>query len=125
MFAIIAAVLLSLVLLMAILLVFGLPLGEFTMGGQTQVLPAKLRLATLGCFITQVFFICMILQAGGFMPMWFSVKATKYVCIAIAIYLSCNTVMNFLSKSKKEKYFMTPLSLGIAICTFITAAKMT
>ena len=32
-----------------------------------------------------------------------------------------NTVINFISKSKKEKYIMTPLSFATAICFWITA----
>jgi len=42
----------------------------------------------------------------------------------MAIYLSFNTIMNFISKSKKEKYVMTPLSFVAAICFWITALKM-
>ena len=32
-----------------------------------------------------------------------------------------NAVINFISKSKKEKYIMTPLSFATAICFWITA----
>ena len=40
------------------------------------------------------------------------------------IYLSLNTVMNFFSKSKKEKYIMTPLSFVTSMCFWITALQM-
>lgn len=39
----------------------------------------------------------------------------------MAVYLSLNTVINFISKSKKEKYIITPLSFVTAICFWITA----
>jgi len=42
----------------------------------------------------------------------------------MAVYLSLNTIMNFVSKSKKEKYIMTPLSFVTAICFWITVLKM-
>lgn len=58
---------------------------------------------------------------GEFIPLWFSDKVTKIIGIVMAIYLSLNTVMNFVSKSKKEKYIMTPLSLISVICFWITA----
>ena len=61
---------------------------------------------------------------GGFISLWFSAKITKIIGIVMAVYLSVNTIMNFLSKSKKEKYIMTPLSLIAAICFWITALKM-
>ena len=45
----------------------------------------------------------VILQMGGFISLWFSEKATNIIGIVMAVYLSLNTVMNFVSKSKKEK----------------------
>ena len=48
-------------------------------------------------------------------------KETKIVCIVMAVYLSLNMVMNFGSKSKKEKCIMTPLSFVAAVCFWITA----
>ena len=61
------------------------------------------------------------LTMGGFMPLWFSDNTTKIICIVMAVYLSFNTVMSFISKSKKEKYVMTPLSAISAVCFWITA----
>ena len=59
----------------------------------------------------------------GFIPLWFSGNVTKIIGIIMAVYLSINTVMNFISKSKKEKYTMTPISLISAICFWIVALK--
>lgn len=111
----------SIVIVLAILIICGLPLGELTMGGQYKVFPKKLRIILVTQLILQIFFVIIILQMGGFIPLWFSDKVTKIIGIVMAIYLSLNTVMNFVSKSKKEKYIMTPLSLISAICFWITA----
>jgi len=35
-----------------------------------------------------------------------------------------NTIMNMISKSRKEKYVMTPLSFIAGICFWITAFQM-
>lgn len=70
------------------------------------------------------FSIVIILQMGNFIPLWFSYNVTKIIGIVMAIYLSLNTVMNLISKSKKEKYIMTPLSFVTAICFLITALQM-
>ena len=59
------------------------------------------------------------LTMGGLIPFWFSENATKIICIIMAVYLSFNTIMNFISKSKKEKYIMTPLSAISAVCFWI------
>ena len=111
----------SIVIILSILIICGLPLGELTMGGQYKVFPKKLRIVLVAQLILQIFFVIIILQMGGFIPLWFSDKVTKIIGIVMAVYLSLNTVMNFVSKSKKEKYIMTPLSLISAICFWITA----
>lgn len=124
MIAIIGAGLCLIVIILSVLLICGLPLGELTMGGQYKVYPGKLRIVLVVQLILQVFFVITILQAGGFMPLWFSYESTKIVCIVMAVYLSLNVILNFISKSKKEKYVITPLSLMTAICFWITALQM-
>lgn len=124
MIAIIGAGLFSIVILLSILLICGLPLGELTMGGQNKVFPKKLRIVLVFQLILQIFFVIIILQAGKVIPLWFSDNVTRIICIVMAVYLSLNVVVNFISKSKKEKYIMTPLSLLTAICFWITALQM-
>lgn len=121
MFAILGGFLFIIIASMTMLVALGAPLGEFTMGGQFKVLPKHFRVMAIVSFVIQVFAVFIILQAGGFMNPWFSAKATKYICIFFAGYLSINTVMNISSKSKKERYVMTPLALLAAICFWITA----
>ena len=121
MISIIGASIFSIVIMLSVLLICGVPLGELTMGGQYKVFPKKLRIILVIQLLIQIFFIVIILQMGGLIPLWFSDKVTKTICIVMAVFLSLNTVMNFISKSKKEKYIMTPLSLVSAICFWITA----
>lgn len=121
MFAIIGSVLFLAIAIMTTLVACGFPLGEFTMGGQYKVLPQKYRVMALVSVFIQLFAMVIVLQTGGLIPLWFSSKTTKYMCSFFAAYLSLNTVMNLFSKSKKEKYVMSPLSLVAAICFWITA----
>ena len=121
MVAIIGAITFSVVIILSVLIICGLPLGELTMGGQYKVFPKKLRIVLVTQLIFQIFFVIVILQMGDFFPLWFSKKVTKIICIVMAVYLSLNTVMNFVSKSKKEKCIMTPLSIVAAVCFWITA----
>ena len=124
MISIIGAGAFSIVIILSILILCGLPLGELTMGGQYKVFPPKLRIVLVTQLILQVFFVLIILQMGEIIPLLFSYNVTKIIGIVMAIYLSVNTVMNLISKSKKEKYIMTPLSFVTAICFWITALKM-
>ena len=121
MVAIIGAITFSVVIILSVLIICGLPLGELTMGGQYKVFPKKLRIVLVTQLIFQIFFVIVILQMGDFFPLWFSKKVTKIICIVMAVYLSLNTVMNSVSKSKKEKCIMTPLSFVAAVCFWITA----
>lgn len=121
MIAMIGAVVFSIIIVLSILLICGLPLGEFTMGGKYKVFPKELRIILVAQLVLQMFFVVIILQMGGLIPLWFPSGVTKIVCIIMAAYLSLNTLMNFFSKSKKERYIMTPLSLISAVCFWITA----
>ena len=119
MIAIIGVSVFSIVIVLSFLIVCGFPLGELTMGGRYKVFPKKLRIVLVMQLIIQIFFVVIILQMGGLIPFWFSENATKIICIIMAVYLSFNTIMNFISKSKKEKYIMTPLSAISAVCFYI------
>lgn len=123
-FSILGAVIFGVIATMTVLVACGLPLGEFTMGGQHKVLPKNLRVAAVISVAIQFFAMIIILQAGGFIPLWFSFKVTKYICFFFAAYLSLNTIMNMISKSRKERFVMTPLSLIAGICFWITAFQM-
>ena len=124
MISIIGAGAFSIVIILSILIICGLPLGELTMGGQYKVFPPKLKIVLVIQLILQLFFVIILLQMGEFIPLWFSYTVTKIIGIVMTIYLSINTVMNLISKSKKEKYIMTPLSFVTAICFWITALQM-
>ncbi len=126
MLAIIGAVSFLVVIVMSFLLICGVPLGEFTMGGELlDNVPKKIRIViSVSQLIVQLFFTVVVLQSGGIIPLWFSEKITKIICIVMAVYLSINTVMNLFSKSKKEKLVMTPIALISAICFWITALQM-
>ena len=124
MLSIISAIIFTFIIILNVLLIFGLPLGELTMGGQYKVLPKKLRVMSLSMLFAQIFILLIILQTGGFLPYWFSLQATKIICFVFAVYLSMNTLMNMFSKSKKERFIMTPLSLIVAVNFWITAFQI-
>ncbi len=123
-FAIIGAALLFIAAVFEVLLVAGLPLGEFTMGGRYKVLPPMMRGAAVFSLLTQVFAGLILLQAAGFMGMWFTFGVTRIICYVFGGFFVINTVMNFFSTSKKEKVVMTPLAAVEAVCFLVTAIMM-
>lgn len=114
--SIICAILFLLVIAISILLIFGLPLGEFTMGGKYVIFPKELRIVLIFQLVLQLFFLVISLQLGGHIPMWFSNRTTRIIGTVMVIYLSLNILMNAFSRSKKERFLMTPLSAITAVC---------
>lgn len=73
MIVIVGALLMLVVIILSILLLFGLPLGELTMGGQYRVFPKKLKTLLVTQLVLQIFFVVTILQMGGYIPLWYAI----------------------------------------------------
>ncbi len=104
-----------------VLLALGLPYGEFAMGGKYRVMPKQMRIVCVISIIVQLIAILVLLERGNVLSIGLPQGLAKGLCIFFAIYLSLNTLMNAVSKSKKERLAMTPLSLVTAVCFWITA----
>ncbi|MEK3750899.1 hypothetical protein NYE25_22170 [Paenibacillus sp. FSL E2-8871] len=102
-----------------ILLSLGLPYGEFAMGGKHRIMPSQMRIACAISVVIQLIAILYLLQAGNVISI--GLPFDRGICYFFTVYLILNTVMNILSKSKKERLVMTPLSLITAICFGFTA----
>ncbi|MGL4800264.1 MAG: hypothetical protein ACRCWY_12835 [Cellulosilyticaceae bacterium] len=101
------------------LAILGLPVGDFAMGGRYKVFPPAMRVVIGISMVVQLFAIIILLQGGGLLPLFFSPKVTKGICMFFAAYLALNSIMNLSSTSKKERYIATPLSVITAICFLI------
>lgn len=109
------------VTILYVLLALGLPYGEFAMGGKYRIMPLHMRVACVISVIIQVIAILVVLQTGNVIYIGLPQSIVKGMCYFFAVYLTLNTFMNGLSRSKQEKTVMTPLSLVTAICFWITA----
>ncbi len=106
-----------------LLLVFGLPLGEFAMGGKHKVLPPKMRIACAISIAVQLFGVAVLLQLGAIFSFGIAEGFARGAGYFFAVYLSINTVLNATSTSKKEKWVITPLSLITAISFWIVTIQ--
>jgi hypothetical protein len=122
--SIIGSFLFSLILVLYVLLALGLPYGEFAMGGKHKILPPRERIMSIISVLIQLFAILILLHGGTIIDLGFSDKAAKVLCYVFAGYLSFNVIINLLSKSRKERLLMTPLSLIIALCFWVTAINL-
>jgi uncharacterized membrane protein SirB2 len=103
-----------------VLLSLGYPLGEYAMGGYYKVLPKKLRIVGVINAIILLFMGFVFLQHTDvlyglhFLP-------TNILVWVFTIFLGLNTIANLISRSKKERFIMTPLSsIAFILCLFIT-----
>lgn len=103
-----------------VLLSLGFPLGEFAMGGFHKVLPKKLRIVSVFNAIILLFMGFIFLQHTNVFHA-FNFSSTNIFVWAITIFLGFNTIANIVSRSRKERVVMTPLSsIAFLLCLFIS-----
>lgn len=117
--SIIVAVLLVSIAIFQVLLALGYPFGEFAMGGYYKVLPKKLRIASVANALILLFMGFVILEHTNAIIGIDFLSTNKLVWV-ITIFLGLNTIANLLSRSKKERFTMSPLSgFTFVLCLFI------
>ncbi|WP_426350017.1 hypothetical protein ACPWSR_01950 [Alloiococcus sp. CFN-8] len=119
--SVLGAILFGIIAVMTLLVTLGMPLGEYTLGGKYKVLPSRLRIASGISFFIQLLAIIAVLQTARIITTGIPFSVARGLCFFFAAYLSINVFMNLFSKSNKEKYVMTPLSIVAATCFWITA----
>ena len=120
MVAIIGAIFSFVVMMVTVLAVLGLPLGKLVMGGKHKFLSPKFKIIAMILLGIQIFATIILLQLGGLIGLWFSLDTTISIGFFFAPYFSLTMLINIISQSKKEKYIMTPLSLVMAGCYWLT-----
>ena len=127
-FSIICAVNFFLNALLHLLLIFGAPLGEFVLGGQYIIFPIKMRIFSIIFFIIWFFIGLLYLMKGGLLKYKYNNRIVTIILIIVTLFMIYAIFGNlfmiyaifgnlFLTKSIKEKYLMTPLSLITSICS--------
>ena len=117
--SIVVAILFAAIAVFQVLLSLGYPLGEFAMGGYYKVLPKKLRIIGVVNALILLFMGFVFLQHANVL-VGVNILSTNILVWVITIYLGINTIANLISRSKKERFVMTPLSgLTFILCLFI------
>ncbi|KRA23190.1 hypothetical protein ASD65_01205 [Microbacterium sp. Root61] len=119
-FALALTVILGLLAIFQLALALGAPWGRFAWGGQHRVLPTRLRIGSLVAIVIYAAVVVIAydrLGAIDVFPEGFSIVA-MWVVVA---YFALGIVMNALSRSKPERYAMVPISIVLAILSFLIA----
>jgi hypothetical protein len=116
----------ALILLLAafqLALAAGAPLGEYAWGGQrTGRLPARLRAGSAVSIVIYLFFALVVLDRAGLvdaLPDGFS-RVAIWVVFGI---LALGTVANLASRSRRERFVMTPVAALLALLALVVAIQ--
>ena len=104
------------------LLVAGQPLGRFAWGGQHDVLPTGLRVASAVSIAGYAAFAVLMLSAADALD----VLPTGFVEVAIWVltgYFALGIAMNAISRSRPERLVMTPVVLVLAVVCLVLALR--
>jgi hypothetical protein len=99
----------------------GLPFGHVAWGGQHRVLPTRLRLGSLAAAVVLALAAWIILARSSLMPPGPQPLAIRIGTWIFAGYLLLNTLGNLASKSRLERWIMTPLTLVLAASFLVVA----
>lgn len=118
--ALILALIYGVIAVFQVYLALGFPFGEYALGGFHRILPRHLRIVSLiNCIILLLMAVLSLIK-GGFLtaPEWLSLQIGLW---GMTGFMFINTLVNFFSRSTKEKRVMTPISCLSGILSLILA----
>jgi hypothetical protein len=93
-------------------LTFGAPFGEYVLGGLHKILPKEMRKVSGTFSILFTLIAIAYLQKGNVIDIGIPLTCINVILIINTLFLAYAIIGNgFLTKSRKERYVMTPLSL--------------
>ena len=104
-------------------LAFGAPLGRFAWGGAHERLPRSLRIGSLIAILIYAAFAVIALERAGLTDILPGDGIAAIGIWVIVTYLALGIVMNSISRSKPERFVMTPLALALCLLSLWIALK--
>ncbi|MCF6508004.1 hypothetical protein E9549_11395 [Blastococcus sp. MG754426] len=98
----------------------GRPWGRFAWGGQHDVLPPRLRAGSAVSVVLYLVFAVVVLAAAGLVAVLPAAVADVGIWVLTG-YLALGVVLNGISRSRPERFVMTPLVLLLAVCCLVVA----
>lgn len=114
-YAVLACIILGSLAVFQVALVAGAPIGRFAWGGQHDVLPRKLRIGSIISVLLYALFGYTALAQAGLVPVLVNQSFTGVFMWVLTGYFTLGVVMNAISRSKPERFVMTPVALVLAI----------
>lgn len=119
-FALALTVILALLAVFQTALAAGAPWGRFAWGGQHRVLPRNLRIGSAVSIVIYALIAFIAWERAGITSLLPDAVAQVVMWIVFA-YFAIGIVMNAISRSKPERYTMTPVVLVLAVLSLLIA----
>lgn len=119
--AVISLLILLLLTIFQLALICGAPLGRFAWGGQHNILPLRLR---IGSAISIIIYIVFASFASSKAGLWVPISDETLLNAGlwiIVVYSVFGILLNAISRSRPERYLMTPVAAILAICFLVMA----
>jgi hypothetical protein len=107
--------------ILQIALAFGAPLGRFAWGGAHTRLPIGLRIGSAVSIVMYAIFSAIVLARAGLLTAIANPSIARIGIWVLVGYLGLGVVMNGISRSKAERFTMTPLALALCMMACIVA----
>lgn len=114
-----ALTLLTALAVLQVLVACGLPLGSLVWGGRHRVLPKGLRIGSVVSVVLYAAMAALLLVRSGTLP-----GDGTFVRVAVWVlfaYFAIGIIMNAISRSRPERFTMTPISIVLAAATLVIA----
>ena len=118
--AVLFTVLLAALAAFQLALIAGAPWGRLAWGGQDRVLPARKRIGSVVSIVLYAVFAVVALDRAGvadLLPDGFAVVA-MWVIVA---YLALGIPLNAISRSRPERFVMTPVVVVLVVLALLVA----
>ncbi|MFE5672612.1 hypothetical protein ACFQ58_13515 [Agromyces sp. NPDC056523] len=118
--AIALTVILVLLAVFQLALVLGAPIGRFAWGGQHLVLPTRLRIGSLVSIVIYALIAVLALDKVGLIDVVPDVVSDVGMWVVFA-YFVLGIPLNAISRSRAERYTMTPVVTVLAVLSLLVA----
>ncbi|MDX2376563.1 hypothetical protein M4I32_07095 [Microbacterium sp. LRZ72] len=102
-------------------LVAGAPLGEFAWGGADRVLPRGKRIGSAVSIVLYALIAWIMLARAGAAPAPVPDAVIVVAAWVVTAYFALGILMNAISRSRKERFTMTPIVALLAVLSLIVA----
>jgi hypothetical protein len=121
--AIVAAIVFAALTVLQLLVAVGKPYGRLVWGGAHRVLPTKLRIGSVIAVALYAAFTLVLLDRSGLLSVFGSGAFRVVAAWVLFAYLAIGIVLNAISRSKPERFTMTPVTAVLAACAFVIAVS--